>query len=265
MSVKTIFSSDSHVQGHVTNQDVTEHDVTAHDVAKHDVTEHDVTEHDVTEHAAKHDVAEHDVIKPQSLPASPSHNGNAAGEPNTRLLSEMSPNAGSGLSKSLGHVAGDVSQSSSTSDEQPQTDSEDDVLDALWLRNKIAAETSRARIVPMRRKAFSESEATSRSERCDLCGESFATALQLRRHVMVHTRQRSLDLPSKKVTEPPQQCTKCKKVFENVTYLEKHKLRRHSSEKYTCDVCLLTFDTKKERDAHRRSHFGENPFSCRIT
>ena len=238
-----MFTSDSVAREQIKESDVTEHDVTAHDVTAHDAT---------------------DAESPTDVTTSTT-DGNSTSEHTVHVLSETTQNTGSGLSKSLDDVTAEDSQSSSPPEEHPQTDSEDDMLDAVWLRNKIVTETNLIKTRPRRRKAFSESEASNRSERCDLCGETFNSALQLRRHVMTHTRQRSLDLPSKRVSEPPVQCPVCKKVFENVTYLEKHKLRRHSSEKHRCDVCLLTFDTKKLRDAHRRSHFGENPFSCQIT
>ena len=85
---------------------------------------------------------------------------------------------------------------------------------------------------------------------CTDCGQNFDIVKCFKRHT-------SLDHPN--------QCKNCDKKFTKKIKLKRHMLFEHQEEKFQCNVCQLTFDSKPNLDLHIGYVHGKlNPNFCYI-
>ncbi|XP_028679196.1 zinc finger and BTB domain-containing protein 16-A [Erpetoichthys calabaricus] len=115
---------------------------------------------------------------------------------------------------------------------------------------------------------------------CLLCGKHLESQLEMKEHLMLHTR--SSDLNSKDCRralsghtdhrrhirtnsgEHMYECEFCNRCFRDDSSLKNHK-RFHTGEKpYECSNCAKKFSLKHQLDTHYRVHTGEKPFECKV-
>jgi len=88
---------------------------------------------------------------------------------------------------------------------------------------------------------------------CDMCGKSFKTRFNLRRHVqMVHTQERS------------HQCKECSALFKLKSHLKAHVEQVHSAEKsQVCPLCSKRFWSASNLKRHvDEAHLKLRAFTC---
>nr|XP_055052457.1 zinc finger protein ZFP2 isoform X2 [Misgurnus anguillicaudatus] len=87
---------------------------------------------------------------------------------------------------------------------------------------------------------------------CKLCGKSFRRPYDLRKHLVVHTREKE------------HRCDVCGKSFGLPTNLRRHQ-RIHTGEKpFECQTCGRSFNQQNTLKAHKLTHTGEKPYKCKI-
>lgn len=95
---------------------------------------------------------------------------------------------------------------------------------------------------------------TAEKNVCQYCGKPFLTHGQLKRHMVVHQKDRPR----------PYRCDLCGKCYSYAQVLEIHR-RTHTGERpYHCKFCGRRFNQKGHLIEHERIHTGEKPFSCPI-
>ena len=93
-------------------------------------------------------------------------------------------------------------------------------------------------------------EERERAFKCEQCGRSYKSKINLNRHRQTHTDVK------------PHGCVTCPKTFKTKAELERH-TRTHTGERpYECDICHQRFVQSGARNNHRRTHTGEKPFQC---
>lgn len=99
-----------------------------------------------------------------------------------------------------------------------------------------------------------QSEPAERIVYCQYCGKAFGNHGQLKRHTVVHQKDRPR----------PYRCDLCGKCYSYAQVLEVHR-RTHTGERpYHCKYCGRRFNQKGHLKEHERIHTGEKPFSCPI-
>lgn len=87
---------------------------------------------------------------------------------------------------------------------------------------------------------------------CKYCGKSFCRAYDLRKHLVVHTKEKE------------HRCDVCGKSFGLPTNLRRHQ-RIHTGEKpFECQTCGRSFNQQNTLKAHKLTHTGEKPYKCKI-
>ena len=85
---------------------------------------------------------------------------------------------------------------------------------------------------------------------CSHCGKKFGTKGRLKRHLIVHTKER------------PFSCQFCDYTCAQKDNIIRH-TRTHTGERpFTCDVCHKTFTENAHLRQHRVTHTGEKPYKC---
>ncbi|XP_039501941.1 zinc finger protein 879 isoform X1 [Drosophila santomea] len=86
--------------------------------------------------------------------------------------------------------------------------------------------------------------------KCNLCGKTFPTISNCRRHYKTHTGDR------------PFQCDICQKSFSEMASVKRHK-RIHTGERpFKCHICQSAFTDSSGLHQHRRIHTEEKPYKC---
>ncbi|MCI4390089.1 hypothetical protein PGIGA_G00118480 [Pangasianodon gigas] len=99
-----------------------------------------------------------------------------------------------------------------------------------------------------------QSETADRIVYCQYCGKPFGNRGQLKRHMVVHQKDRPR----------PYRCDLCGKCYSYAQVLEVHR-RTHTGERpYHCKFCGRRFNQKGHLKEHERIHTGEKPFGCPI-
>lgn len=99
-----------------------------------------------------------------------------------------------------------------------------------------------------------QSEMADRIVYCQYCGKPFGNRGQLKRHMVVHQKDRPR----------PFRCDLCGKCYSYAQVLEVHR-RTHTGERpYHCKFCGRRFNQKGHLKEHERIHTGEKPFACPI-
>ena len=115
---------------------------------------------------------------------------------------------------------------------------------------------------------------------CEVCKQTFKTKRNMRRHLVIHTCEKSYECDIcgkafrrkfdwKRHTrihkgEKPYVCVICEKAFRSSGSLAEHN-RIHTGEKpYECDICRMTFSYSSSLAVHKRVHTGEKPYSCDV-
>lgn len=97
-------------------------------------------------------------------------------------------------------------------------------------------------------------EITDKIVYCQYCGKPFGNRGQLKRHLVVHQKDRPR----------PYRCDLCGKSYSYAQVLEVHR-RTHTGERpYHCKFCGRRFNQKGHLKEHERIHTGEKPFGCPI-
>lgn len=99
-----------------------------------------------------------------------------------------------------------------------------------------------------------QSETADRIVYCQYCGKPFRNRGQLKRHMVVHQKDRPR----------PYRCDLCGKCYSYAQVLEVHR-RTHTGERpYHCKFCGRRFNQNGHLKEHERIHTGEKPFGCPI-
>lgn len=90
--------------------------------------------------------------------------------------------------------------------------------------------------------------------KCDVCQLSFYRKDMMQSHRRIHgTKYADLH------------CNKCKKPFNSLSTLKRHKMIHKNVKPYTCDNCNKVYTRKDSLVVHIRSkHTGERPYKCNI-
>ena len=97
----------------------------------------------------------------------------------------------------------------------------------------------------------SSSAVKSQKHLCEACGKSYLSKRSLRRHVAIHTGNRSL-------------CYICAKQFTNEYEVKRHIQAAHFGIRYQCDQCESSYKTKCGLKYHKSVHLGDYKFICSI-
>ena len=91
---------------------------------------------------------------------------------------------------------------------------------------------------------------TMKSQDCGVCGQSFPTARNLKRHKLIHLGVK------------PFLCDFCGKSFSREENLKRHETVHSGEKPFACDFCGRSFRQKGDLKVHKRLHTGEKPFNC---
>lgn len=87
---------------------------------------------------------------------------------------------------------------------------------------------------------------------CDQCGKAFPEEQDLRRHTVIHTRDKRY------------QCLQCDRTFPYRCLLTRHQVRHTGEAAFPCVVCGKRFASKVSLVTHTRVHTVERPHSCTL-
>ena len=88
------------------------------------------------------------------------------------------------------------------------------------------------------------------STKCSVCGKTFRTIWQLRRHSKVHKERKFA-------------CSVCSKTFTEKFNLNTHMLTHTQDRPHQCLVCSKRFRYLRDLTDHHHSHDGTRPYSCK--
>ncbi|XP_025107094.1 zinc finger protein 91-like [Pomacea canaliculata] len=87
---------------------------------------------------------------------------------------------------------------------------------------------------------------------CSLCKAAFKISSRLKRHMLVHSDERSF------------QCSLCKAAFKLSSHLKRH-MQVHSDKKYyQCSLCKATFKRSSHLKRHMHVHSNLKPIQCTL-
>ncbi|KAJ1131112.1 hypothetical protein NDU88_009455 [Pleurodeles waltl] len=96
------------------------------------------------------------------------------------------------------------------------------------------------------------SSAPRKMYRCPICSRVFEYLSYLQRHSITHSQQK------------PYVCDTCGKAFKRTSHLERHKYTHTVGKPFECQICQRSFRDTGELAHHHRVHTGERPFQCEM-
>ena len=87
---------------------------------------------------------------------------------------------------------------------------------------------------------------------CEVCGNSYRAASQLKVHFRTHTGER------------PYVCKECGKTFNTGSTLHRHGLVHTGEKAHRCEWCGKSFGKPYTLKVHTRIHTGEAPYKCDV-
>lgn len=96
------------------------------------------------------------------------------------------------------------------------------------------------------------SSAPRKMYRCPICSRVFEYLSYLQRHSITHSQQK------------PFVCDACGKAFKRTSHLERHKYTHTVGKPYECQICQRSFRDTGELSHHHRVPTGERPFQCEM-
>ncbi|XP_066145922.1 gastrula zinc finger protein XlCGF26.1-like [Euwallacea fornicatus] len=123
----------------------------------------------------------------------------------------------------------------------------------------------------------SDIESSKLEFKCNICGNTFAKLVLLKRHETRHGEKKFLcsdcgkgfvrkaDLQSHikvHTGEKPHSCAICNKTFAHSGSLVTHSLQHKGQKLFQCRICTKSFSQVSHLKVHQRTHSGERPYSC---
>ncbi|XP_029441162.1 LOW QUALITY PROTEIN: zinc finger and BTB domain-containing protein 17-like [Rhinatrema bivittatum] len=87
---------------------------------------------------------------------------------------------------------------------------------------------------------------------CPVCSRVFEYLSYLQRHSITHSEQK------------PHICQECGKAFKRTSHLERHKYTHAGAKPHRCPICQRSFRDAGELAHHQRVHTGERPYQCEV-
>lgn len=69
----------------------------------------------------------------------------------------------------------------------------------------------------------------------------------------------------KNINESPVTCEICNKVFKEKHKLKRHMMIHTGEKSHSCPFCEKSFSLEYNLNTHKRIHTGEKPYKCQIT
>ncbi|XP_029102943.1 zinc finger protein 134-like [Scleropages formosus] len=85
---------------------------------------------------------------------------------------------------------------------------------------------------------------------CIRYGKSFSQVSTLKKHQVVHSREKLFG------------CDKCPKSFSHAQHLKKHQVVHSGEKPYICHLCGKRFSNRSILKKHHHVHSGEKPYEC---
>ncbi|OCT70749.1 zinc finger protein 8 [Xenopus laevis] len=97
-----------------------------------------------------------------------------------------------------------------------------------------------------------KSAAPRKVYKCPVCFRIFEYLSYLQRHSIAHSQQK------------PHVCKVCGKAFKRTSHLTRHKYTHFGGKPCECQICHRRFRDAGELTRHQQSHAGERPYQCDI-
>ena len=101
---------------------------------------------------------------------------------------------------------------------------------------------------------------------CQFCGRSFLNPLKLSNHInSLHSGKKPKSEVTKQIKALPHKCPLCKKPFATMVILMNHLTLAHYKQKFTCELCDLSFPSKEIFNLHVQVDHSKEVKEYKIT